>query len=110
MSKPSNVAYVDALESASEMAIAELDEVLAKLDLDKPVECKQVLLAAVPAITDKYGSMAAAAAAEYYESERSAVLGGHYKPIVADPVDHEAVRAKVRYALRYLFEDGADGE
>lgn len=110
MKKPNSKAYVDALYSASEMAIAELDRVLAKLDLDKPVECKAALLIAVPAIVRKYGSMAAAAAAEYYEAERSVVVGGDYKPIVSDPVDEEVVRAKVRYALRYLFEGDADGD
>ena len=110
MKKPNSVAYSDALKSASNMAIGELDEVLSKLDLDKPVECKQVLLLAVPAIVEKYGAMAAAAAAEYYENDRAAVVGGSFKPLVAPPVDREVICMKVRYALRYLFGEGEDGD
>lgn len=110
MKKPSSAAYADAMEAAANMALDELDQLLGKLDLDKPVECKQVLLVAVPALVDKYGAMAAAAAAEYYESERGKALGGDYTPLLAPPIDHEAIRAKVRYALRYLFEEVDDGE
>lgn len=110
MKKPSSAAYADALEATAGMALDDLDALLGKLDLDKPVECKQVLLVAVPAIVDKYGAMAAAAAAEYYESERGKALGGGYMPLLAPPIDHEAIRAKVRYALRYLFEEVDDGE
>ena len=110
MKKSNSAAYADALESAASMALDELDAVISKLDLDKPVEAKQVLLVAVPAIVSKYGAMAAAAAAEFYESERSDVIGGDFKPLLADPVDEEVVRMKVRYAMRYLFGDDADGD
>lgn len=110
MKKPSSAAYADALEAASGMALDELDALLGKLDLDKPVECKRVLLAAVPALVDKYGAMAASAAAEYYVSERGAVLGGGYEPLLAPPIDRGAVKAKVRYSLRYLFEEVEDDE
>ena len=99
-----------ALEACSRMAQDELKALLGKLDLDKPAECKRVLLIAYPAIIAKYGGMAAAAAAEFYAAERGDVLGGEYEPLLADPVDAEAVRAKVRYALRYLFEEVGDGE
>ena len=110
MKKPSSAAYADALEAAAEMALAELDRLLDACELDKPVETKQKLLVAVPALVDKYGAMAASAAAEHYESERADVLDGSYKPLIAPPIDHEAIRAKVRYALRYLFEEADDGE
>ena len=110
MKKSNSAAYADALDSAASMALDELDAVISKLDLDKPVEAKQVLLVAVPAIVSKYGSMAAAAAAEFYESERSGMIGGDFKPLVADPVDEEVVRMKVRYAMRYLFGDDGDGD
>lgn len=110
MKKPSSAAYADALEAVSVMAQKELDALLGKLDLDKPVECKQALLVVYPALVDKYGAMAAAAAAEYYASERKGALGAGYEPLLAPPVDHGAMRAKVRYALRYLFEEVDDGE
>ena len=110
MSKPNSIAYADALKAASDMAIAEFDEVLSKLDLSKPYECKKVLLVVVPAIVEKYGAMAAAAAAEYYADERAVVIGGDYKPLIAPPVEKEVIRMKVRYALRYLFGDDADDD
>lgn len=110
MKKPSSAAYADALEAAANMALDEMDALLGKLDLDKPVECKQVLLVAIPALVDKYGAMAAAAAAESYARERESLLGGNYTPLVAPPIDHGAIRAKVRYALRYLFGEEEDGD
>ncbi|MBQ6330388.1 MAG: hypothetical protein IJI35_15315 [Kiritimatiellae bacterium] len=102
--------YAGALEGASRMARRELDAVLDKLDLDDPVSCKRALYAAFPAIVRKYGAMAAAAAAESYGRERDAVLGGHYEALMAEPVDEDAMLAKLRYALRYLFGEVDDGD
>lgn len=110
MAKPNSARLAEALEACSRLAQTEVDALLDRLDLDKPVECKQVLLVAYPAIIAKYGNMAAAAAAECYAEEREAVLGGSYSPVLAGPVDTGAIRAKARYALRYLFEEVDDGE
>lgn len=97
--------YVAALDAASELAQREFREIYDRLDKSKPVECKEILLEVVPAIVEKYGNIAALAAAEYYEAERREALGGWYKAELASPVDAEAVRAKVRYALGHLFEE-----
>lgn len=102
--------YAAAIEAASRMARRDLDTVLDKLDMDDPAACKRALYTAFPAIVRKYGAMAASAAAEYYASERDAVLGGNYEPLLADPVDEGAMLAKLRYALRYLFEEVDDGD
>ena len=89
---------------------AEFEKVIGKLDLDDPYECKRALSKLFPAIVAKYGGMAAAAAAEHFASEREAVLGNYSEPLVADPVPEEAMLAKLRYELRYLFEEDSDGE
>jgi len=110
MAKNRSGELASALEACSRMAQEDVRELLGKLDLDKPVECKQVLLVAYPAIIAKYGNMAAAAAAEFYAAERADVLGGDYEPVLAEPVNEEAIKAKIRYTLRYLFEEAGDGE
>lgn len=110
MAKRTSVRLAEAIEACSRMARAEVDALLDRLDFGKPVECKQVLLVAYPAIVAKYGNMAAAAAAECYADERQAVLGPGYSPVMAEPVDAGAIRAKARYALRYLFEEVGDGD
>lgn len=98
-------AYEAALEAASQAAQREVGRIWARLDTSRPAECKRVLLEAVPAIVEKYGNMAALAAAEYYEGERRDALGGDFHARLAEPVDPEAVRAKVRWALGHLFEE-----
>jgi len=97
---------VAATEAASAMARRELRAEYARLDTANPDECKRRLLAVVPAIVEKYGNLAALAAAEYYEAERRDALGGEYAAELAPPVDPGAVRAKVRYAMGHLFEEG----
>ena len=97
---------VAAVEAASTMARRELRREFAKLDADNPAECKRRLLAVVPAIVEKYGNLAALAAAEYYEAERRGALGDDYAAELAPPVDAGAVRAKVRYAMGHLFGEG----
>ena len=110
MAKNRSGELANALEACSRMAQDEVNALLGKLDLDKPVECKYALLVSYPAIIAKYGNMAAAAAAEFYADERHDVLGGYYEPLLAEPVNEEAIKAKIRYALRYLFEEVGDGE
>lgn len=110
MAERAREGYAASLEACSRMAQEEVGALLDRLDLDDPVTCKRVLLIAYPAIIAKYGGMAAAAAAECYAGDRNAVLGGEYTPLLAEPVDAGAVRAKVRYALRYLFGEVDDGD
>jgi len=110
MTPESYARYARALERCSELAREEFESIYWQLDHSKPVECKAVLLEAVPAIVEKYGKMAATCAAEFYEGERVATVGGAYRARLAPRVDAEAVRAKVRYALGHLFSEGKDDE
>lgn len=106
MTPEAHARYMRALERCSELAREEFEAIYWSLDHSKPVECKAVLLEAVPAIVEKYGKMAATCAAEFYEGERMATVGGAYRARIAPMVDAEAVRAKVRYALGHLFPEG----
>lgn len=106
MAASSASAYAEAIDSAARMAQRDLDAVIGKLDPSKPVECKAALLAAVPAIVEKYGAVAALAAAEHYAGQRRAAIGGGFEPLLADPVERGAVEAKVRYALGHVFDGG----
>lgn len=106
MTPEAHARYMRALERCSEMAREVFEAIYWSLDHSKPVECKAVLLEAVPAIVEKYGKMAATCAAEFYEGERMATVGGACRAQIAPVVDAEAVRAKVRYALGHLFPEG----
>lgn len=97
--------YIVAVSEVSKLAQRDLRKVFDKLDMSKPAECKRVLLVAVPAIVVKYGNVAGLAAAEYYESERHAAVGGSYLAKVAPPVDINVIQAKVRYAMGHIFEE-----
>lgn len=102
-------AYAEAIDAAARMAARELDGVLDGLDYGRPAECKAALLAAVPAIVEKYGDVAALAAAEHYAAERAATVGGGFDPLLAGPVERGAIEARVRFALKHVFvEGGAD--
>lgn len=104
-------AYAEAIDAAARMAQRELDGVLGRLDYGKPLECKAALIAAVPAIVEKYGNVAALAAAQHYEAERSATVGGGFDALLAEPVERGAIQAKVRYQLQHVFgEGGGDGQ
>lgn len=109
MAASSAASYAEAIDAAARMAQRDLDAVIDKLDPAKPVECKAVLLAAVPAIVERYGAVASLAAAEHYAEQRSAALGGGFEPLLAEPVERGAIEAKVRYALKHVF-DGGDGD
>ena len=110
MTPESYARYARALERCSELAREEFESIYWQLDHSRPVECKEVLLEAVPAIVERYAKMAATCAAESYEAERHAVIGGTYRARLAPRVNAEAVRAKVRYALGHLFSEGKDDE
>ena len=93
-----------AVEAASRLARDELLSFAERVDGMDPVQARDALKAIVPAIVEKYGNMAAAAAADYYERERAEAVGGSYHATLAAPVDAEAVKASVGFACGYLFE------
>lgn len=103
--------YAQAIEAASQLAVEEFRRIWSGFDQSSPVACKRALLEIVPAIVDKYSTMSACAAAEFYEGERIAAVGERRRARLASPIERGAIDAKVRYAVGFLFGDGdGDGE
>ena len=104
--------YVRALNQASLLAQRDFEKLWAKVRSLTPRACRNVLVEAVPGIVYKYGQMAALAAAEYYESERSAARPGEgFDAELSDGVPIEQITNAVRYACGHLFpEDGSGAQ
>ena len=98
----------EAVEMCSELARDELVDVVGKLDLSRPDVAVPLLKDAVAAIVEKYGSLAALAAAEYYEGMREDAIEGTYTATLAQPVDRGVIDAAVDYACRNLWRRGED--
>ena len=103
--------YVQAVENISLAAQRELEELWERLPKDDKLQLRDALLELVPAIADKYGDLAALAAAEYYEQERHRQIGGEDRAILAPATDEdrEALLESIRFACGYLFEGDGDG-
>ena len=110
MSSSNYERYVQAVENISLLAQKELEELWERLPKDDKLVLRDMLLELVPAIADKYGDLAALAAAEYYEAERRRQIGGDYRATLAPATeeDREALLESIRYACGYLFEGDAD--
>ena len=104
--------YVEVVEKCSIGAQGELERLVASLDLTQKKASRDILLAEVPRIADKWGSIAAAAAAEYYEQERHRQIGGNYRAKVypASKESTEQLMESIRYACGFLFDDEGDGD
>lgn len=72
-----------------------------------PEVVRDVLLEAVPALVDKYGDVAATAAADWYLQMRAKEVPGavDFPIVLSGKTPSEAVEANVRYAARFLFGD-----
>ncbi|MFT8592435.1 MAG: hypothetical protein ABF747_02320 [Bifidobacterium sp.] len=68
---------------------------------------RDLLLDAIPALVSKYGNVAAAAAAEWYEQVRSQQVDGSFDPISSDPYSADAVGKTVRWQAGKLFDGNA---
>lgn len=103
--------YTNAQNNASLLAQREFAKVWDRLDKTKPEECRNALIAVLPGIIYKYGNMAALAAAEYYEGERSAVRSDRFECMLSEGVPYEQIEASIRYAAGHLFPpDHEDGD
>lgn len=105
--------YVEALNRCSLLAQRDFAKVWARASKLPPKECRNVLVALVPGITEKYGNMASIIAAQYYESVRAACGGNpDYHAEMSENVPIEQVEASVRFAAGHLewSEHGADAE
>lgn len=102
--------YMGAMNNASLLAQRDLDELWNRLDKSEPYATRDALIALVPGIVFKYGSMAALASANYYEAERLQAGGEEsFQAELAEPAPIEQIIASVRYACGHLFEEVDDG-
>lgn len=90
---------------AVELARAELNAFFFGLDLTKPELARDALLEFMPMLAQEYGYVAATAAAEWYETQRAAQVGGRYAAVLGDVVPDAQVQGSVRYAAGHLFGD-----
>lgn len=60
--------YASAMHNASAEAQDVVSELIRNMPTEDPDTCKEIILTAVPAIIEKYGDIASAAACEYYEA------------------------------------------
>ncbi|PJM75034.1 hypothetical protein CSQ87_07370 [Bifidobacterium simiarum] len=68
-----------------------------------------MLLDYLPALVGRYGGMAAAAAADWYEATRGEYVPGSYDAVLADAFPDDAVRASVKWRAGALFEGDEAG-
>lgn len=104
--------YVEAIEECSARAQQDLEKLVNGLDLAQKKAARDAILAEVPRIAEKWGSVAATAAAEYYEQERRRQIGGTYRAKVypASEESIEELMESIRYACGFLFDDEGDGD
>lgn len=96
--------YSDALDNASHLAQKEFLELCEKVDFSRPRMARNALMQIVPAIIDKYASVGASVAAEYYETEHELSTGKQFEAVVADVTPLDVIEEGVRYACKYLFD------
>lgn len=90
---------------AVELARAELNSFFYGLDLSRPEQARDALLEFMPMLAQEYGDAAAAAAAEWYETQRASQVGGSYAAVLGDNLPETQVQGSVRYAAGHLFGD-----
>jgi hypothetical protein len=81
-----------------------LEQFFLSLDLTRPELARDALLAFTPTLVERYGAVAAALAADWYEELR-AVSGaaGAFQASLAPTVPADAVTAQVRYLAKHLW-------
>lgn len=100
--------YVEAMDKASLLAQRDFSELWDRIRNREPEEIRNLLLALLPGIIYKYGDIAAVAAADYYEGERSDLRSDDFTCRLSEGVPLEQIEASVRYAAGHLF-GGDDG-
>lgn len=92
-----------ALRRAVELARRDLEAAFTSLPLSNPEAARDALLEIVPALTRKYGDIAATAAAEWYEEMRAREIGGQFTATLADNADEALVQSTVRRQAGHLW-------
>lgn len=97
-------AFADANRGLRELVLAALRGFWQGLDHLDAVATRDALLEVVPLLVAQYGDVAAAVAADFYESSRaSAGVPGRFTAVLADPVNADDVRGDVRWSVGPLF-------
>lgn len=92
---------VGANDAIAKAVQAELNTVLARIDFSKPELVRAQLFEVVPPLVDKWGSVASAAAAEWFEEFRVFEgVTGPYRASLAAPVLHDRVTSRLGFATR----------
>lgn len=92
---------VDANDAIASMVQAELNSALSRIDFSNPQLARAQLFELVPPLVDKWGSVASAAAAEWFEEFRLVEgLSGSYRATLAAPVLRERVTSRLGFATR----------
>ncbi|MBT1166722.1 hypothetical protein [Bifidobacterium simiarum] len=94
---------------AVELAREELAALWRRIRPLEPETQRDLLLDYLPALVGRYGGMAAAAAADWYEATRGEYVPGSYDAVLADAFPDDAVRASVKWRAGALFEGDEAG-
>lgn len=96
--------YIKAMDAASKLANDEFETLWAKLDVNNARETRDILIELLPALIEKYATIAATATAEYYEATRAEYIPEPYQAVLPDElVNPEQVEGSIRFAVRHLF-------
>lgn len=91
------------------LALRELRQIWDSADASNPVGIRALVEEMMPPLVEKYGEVAATAAADFYDEVRlEAGVRGPFSARLADPVPDEAVRASSRWAIDPVFSPTAD--
>lgn len=100
-----SMTVLDRLPAANDAVAAaverELRAMLARVNLANPVLARDALFEVVPPLVEKWGDLAAVAAAEWFEEFRAAEgVSGAFSAALADTVPLEQVNARLGFATR----------
>jgi hypothetical protein len=88
------------------LALADLANAWAGLDLTDPETAQAVLLRLTPALSDTYGSLSAAVAADWYDDlRRDREIAGTFRAAPAEPVAAGRVEGTTQRITQHLWTD-----
>ena len=99
------VEYAKTLAYTSQAAQIQINDFFSTLDLSQPEAARDALLKFVPAVVQKYGTVAGQLACERYEALRTEQVGEGYSAIPSDLPTDEEVSSIVRSQADQLWSD-----
>ena len=102
--------YADSLESLSDDMRKKLAESLKRINWEAPVgDVRDVLITVMQGYCGASADVAASLAAEFYDGLRERMIGEKYGAVLAPDYSDEAIDQFVRWAVKPLVDEGADG-